>query len=235
MRIHPSVSPACFLTVLLVGCAASCSSGSASSDRMATIIVPGSNKIEPPSPGRIPECADGSAHPNVCCSSAPGQPTSCVTKPNDPFRPCDSGWFAFPQRERCCPLSGAQSCVDAPEGQPSSTGDAAAGAQCHFFCGPNGYAPATATAAGIQGISASDVCCEGSGPNVVCQSRACNRPGNSCAVDAGTCVPQPQICGPQCPMCPAGWSPPAEGQVDLCCRRDGTSEQCFSVAGSIVE
>jgi len=160
--------------------------------------------------GPVPQCAAGSAHPNVCCRDG-----TCVTSTAAPFQACPTGDLLFPDRRRCCPLAGGD-CVDAAVGGAAGVTGSSSG--CSLPCGPEGHAPPTANcgiAPGPNPTVSCDYCCSGLG----CYNNVC-----PCPMSVSPCN-----CGITCAACPSGWSTPA-AQVDLCCE---SPTRCFSQSAQV--
>jgi hypothetical protein len=197
--------------VFVAGAAAAgwgCSSSATTGDG-ATVTVLASEIIGP-----VPACADGFAHPNVCCRQG-----ACVAHPGVPFAACTAGALLFPDRRRCCPLQGG-ACVDA------AIADAGSSSLCSLPCGPEGQTAPGALSMPVCGAPASDVgceyCCSGDG----CPSNICN--GGPASPDGGVGSGGCQITA--CGACAAGWDV-AAAQVDLCC---ASPTRCFSQSTEVI-
>jgi hypothetical protein len=178
--------------------------------------------------GSVGECANGYAHPNVCCHLG-----VCTERPNAPFAACELDSLTFPDRGLCCSLDQAGDCVAAS----APNGGADAGRpRCSLPCSPGG-SPAGSKdrrQCSNQADPSCVYCCEGSS----CTGNRCScPPGPLCPANAqpGTCPVQPPCtCNtPTCDACPAGWTDVAP-QFDLCCRTSTAgSQECFSQALSV--
>jgi hypothetical protein len=195
--------------------------------------------------GSIPACAEGSAHPNVCCHAGPNQATACAEDPDNPFRACGCDSLTFPDPRTCCSLDDGGGCTT--PGQ-----DAATGGSCTDPCGPDTFSPhqvswattwacsdvpSVLTDAGL--IVSCFLCCNVS--ITVSGLATPTEPG--CYGNVGSCPPKP-LPGtnvPPCPdptfgcdaACPVGWAR-ASAFPGLCCRGDGgTSSECFSQAETV--
>jgi hypothetical protein len=196
--------------VFVAGAAAAgwgCSSTASTADGGGTVLA--SEIIGP-----VPACADGFAHPNVCCRQG-----ACVAHPDAPFATCAPGALLFPDRRRCCPLEGG-ACIDA------LISDAASSSQCALPCGPEGQPASAAPVSPVCGNGpvpgvGCEYCCSGDG----CPTDICNGPASP---DGGVGGVECRI--PSCGACAAGWDVPAE-QVDLCC---ASPTRCFSQSAEVL-
>ena len=176
----------------------------------------------------VPTCPTGTAHPNVCCTGGPFMPAACTENIAAPFGACGTDALTFPGPTECCPLDGGACEV-------ASTADGGSGGgTCSFLCGPGGYWPkqlADAAAVGLETCTPSTstnepcvFCCD---PHEGCPTNqsSCGGPGDGCTGG---------LANLQCAACPAGWSVPASGQFDLCCRSDPNRRtECFSLSAQI--
>jgi hypothetical protein len=199
--------------------------------------------------GSVAACADGSAHPNVCCTAGPNQAGSCVVYPQAPFTPCDPGATTYPDPRSCCSLDGSGTCSAPPAGGTSGGGSAGGGSSvgsggggsggtgCSYACPPGWYSPdssgtccqtdssgaTTCTASG--GVDFGGPACSGSCTCPACPDDSGTCPPCSCP-PPGSCPTPPTACG----SCPPGWQSP-QGQPDLCCTTDANGViECFSQA-----
>jgi hypothetical protein len=158
----------------------------------------------------VPSCAAGYAHPSICCQGAPYRATTCTEDATRPFDVCGPEQLAYPDANLCCSLDNKTICV-----QPSgvdSTADAGQSSTCHNPCRPGAYPPPP--------FLGSELCVLGTGMSVEPREPFCS-----------LCTGPVQWCSTPCP---AGWSAPAGGQVDLCCLADSSGRSfCFSQAGYI--
>jgi len=176
--------------------------------------------------GQVTSCPDRFAHPVACCSGGRGQAVGCTKHPSDPFRACEHPTFAFPDPTKCCSLDIKQpGCVDVTTG--GSTQDGSTIGPCVFPCGPGAY-PASATdpyptCAADPTSLACIYCCSGSGEKAGCVTTLFS--GSNASPGQATCR-----------ACPEGWSGPARGQPDVCCRpKPDTQElECFSQASYVL-
>jgi hypothetical protein len=172
-------------------------------------------------------CPAGSAHPNVCCTAAPGQQTSCGTYPDAPFEACDKGSQTYPDPRSCCSLDGANDCTPAGGGSAStSTSSSGPGV---VMSGSASASTAGAPSPAVSGSACAYACPIGY------YVPANPSPGECCAsLGAGAveCFGMASSAGQTsaCPACPSGWQVP-EGEPGLCCQDepDGMIE-CFSQA-----
>jgi hypothetical protein len=190
---------------------------------------PSSTVVSPPSAGTVSSCQPGSGHPNICCFGAPGKSAVCV-RDSGPFRPCDPGWFTFPETGSCCSLENLTECVETPTSSAQEL-DGAVTETCHYQCGPGGYLPvALDPDAGFFPPGRDDrICCTGNPPNTSCALPS-SRPGSVCI--SGQPCPEPPP--PPCRACPEGWSRPMLGQDDICCSIAPGVTACFSQAETIL-
>jgi hypothetical protein len=217
--------------LLVVGC-----DGSSGSGADAGHVCPATQVVDLSTANGIPvlACNMGYVHPNVCCSAGPSQPTVCTECPAEPFGPCDKNSLTFPDPGSCCSLTDG-GCTVTPSDAAGVAGS------CYFPCGPGGYSsdalgdaaflPACSDLKDASSVSACAYCCSGSiGPQsaVVCS-------GNGCFCGEEAPGSPPCVCYPHCGSCPAGWQVPPAGQLDLCCRADGTGvAECFSQSSDIM-
>jgi hypothetical protein len=153
----------------------------------------------------VTPCGENAAHPNVCCTSGPGQDASCVTYPEAPFTECANWAASYPDPRSCCPLDGG-SC-SAP---PPSLLDAGFGG-CTYQCPPPGCGGYTCPGHYVARPQPDGIeCC--TEDNMVC---------------IGGGAPHPIG---YCPACPPGWQ--RQGEPALCCSIDPSgATECFSQAG----
>lgn len=158
----------------------------------------------------VPQCPAGYEHPNICCQGAPYQATVCTEDPTRPFGLCQSEQLAYPDANACCSLDNKTTCV-----KPSSvdsTADAGQQSGCNNPCSPGAY-PAPP-------LFERDLCVLGTGMSIEPTQPWCS-----------LCTGPIDWCSTPCP---AGWSAPAGGQVDLCCQTGSSGQSfCFSQAGYI--
>ena len=200
--------------IVLVGCGVAsrpftgispCSSGTGGTPNAATPV-----SVTQLMGKEVLPCTDGYAHPNICCQGAPYQATTCAADLAHPFDDCGPEQLAYPDPNACCSLDNKTSCV-----QPSGadlTADAGQRSSCHNPCAPGAYPPPPF----LDG----ELCAFGTGMSIEPKEPSCS-----------LCTGPVQWCSTPCP---AGWSTPAEGQVDFCCQTDSTGRSfCFSQAGYI--
>jgi hypothetical protein len=189
--------------------------------------------------GTVTPCDTGSAHPNVCCTAGPNQPSTCVVYPGAPFTQCDSGATTYPDPRSCCPLGGDGEC-DAPPPPPpldagaSGGGGGSGSGSCGYVCPPGMYTPAGAsddTCCSTDGSGATSCFGGGTGGSTTgcgCACPACEPDSGDCPPCACPACPPPT---PSCGACPAGWQTPQGAQPDLCCETDANGViECFSQA-----
>jgi hypothetical protein len=147
-------------------------------------------------------CAAGYEHPNICCLGAPYKATVCTEDLTHPFGVCEPGQTAFPDPNACCVLDSKTPCL-----QPSGVDPTGQRANCANPCWPGGYPDAT---------NPDIYCWFGIGISMYPKEPPC----------IGMCTEPFSRCSTPCP---AGWSVPAGGQIDLCCQTDSDGETiCFS-------
>jgi len=165
----------------------------------------------------VAPCALGYAHPNICCQGAPYRATVCNEDLTRPFGVCETGQYAYPDRNACCSLDNRTACV--PPSGVDLTPDAGQQSGCQNPCYPGAYPPPELANSADGGPAGSALCYFGTGmsfepPQVLCLE----------------CPPTDWCSTP----CPAGWSAPVGGQVDFCCQTDSSGQSfCFSQAGYI--
>ena len=159
----------------------------------------------------VPQCPAGYEHPNICCQGAPYQATACTEDLTHPFGLCESEQLAYPDPNACCSLDNKTDCV-----QPSgvdSTPDAGQQNNCQNPCSPGAYPPPP--------LMDGWLCVFGIGMSAEPTQPVLR---TSCTVPIDWCSNP----------CPAGWSAPVGGQVDLCCQTgSGGQSFCFSQAALI--
>jgi hypothetical protein len=181
--------------------------------------------------GKVPSCADGYAHPNVCCAAGPNRAAGCTEDPNRPFGPCACASFTFPDPRTCCSLETGGDCQDAPldAGAPVGLGD------CFNPCSPSDYSAKEVDSGSPELPACSDVPNEvwdagfespASGCLVCCGPAGCGLDVSGCG-SLGGCTPLNF-----CPPCPSGWAM-AQGFPDVCCRSAAGAEECYSRASLI--
>jgi hypothetical protein len=159
----------------------------------------------------VSPCASGYAHPSICCQGAPDRATTCTEDVTHPFDVCGTEQLAYPDSSVCCSLGQKTACVQ-PSGVDANA-DAGLPSPCLNPCYPGAYPPPP--------FLDSYLCVFGNGGTVETTQPAC----------IGMCYQQGDWCSTPCP---AGWSAPAGGQVDLCCMTDSSGQTfCFSQAGYI--
>jgi hypothetical protein len=175
----------------------------------------------------VPPCPIGAAHPDVCCTGGPFLPAACAENTAAPFGACDSDALTFPDPTQCCPLGGG-----ACEVISTADGGSASGT-CSFLCGPGSYWPEQVADAATVSF---ETCTPSTSPDDPCVF--CCDPAEGCPTNQTSCGGGPGCSAGntslQCASCPGGWSVPASGQFDLCCRsgpHGGT--ECFSQSAQI--
>ncbi len=162
-------------------------------------------------------CADGYAHPNICCRGAPYRATTCTENVTHPFDVCEPEQLAYPDPSVCCSLDNKTTCLQ-PSGA-NATADAGQASSCQNPCSPGAYPPPPF----LDG----HLCVFGTGM----MSADAVEQDPPAATPCSLCTGPIQWCSNPCP---AGWSAPAGGQVDLCCQTDSSGRRfCFSQAGYI--
>jgi hypothetical protein len=199
--------------MLLLACGGGCAGGGSSGSTSTASPVSVTGLFET----TVLACAAGYEHANICCQGAPYKATVCTEDLTHPFGVCGKGQFAYPDPNACCLLDGTTACL-----QPSAvapTADAGQQASCLNPCSPGAYPPPPPAGALSSGGA---LCYFGIGLSVVSSTPLCE----------GLCTgPSPPYCSA---TCPAGWSVPTDGQVDLCCQTDPSGQAlCFSQAGWI--
>ena len=162
-------------------------------------------------------CADGYAHPNICCRGAPYLATTCTEDLTRPFDDCQAEQLAYPNPNVCCSLDNKTTCLQ-PSGA-NATADAGQASNCRNPCSPGAYPPPPF----LDG----HLCAFGTG----IMSADAVEQDPPAATPCSLCTGPVQWCSNPCP---AGWSAPAGSQVDLCCQTDSSGRRfCFSQAGYI--
>jgi hypothetical protein len=157
----------------------------------------------------VPACAPGYAHPDICCQGAPYRATTCTEDLMRPFDGCGAEELVYPDPKTCCSLANKTTCERAA---PDPAADAGQRSSCQNPCYPGAYPPPPPLD--------SFLCVFGTGMSVASKEPWCS-----------LCTSPIQWCPPPCP---AGWSAPPGGQVDLCCQADPSGKPfCFSQAGYI--
>lgn len=175
----------------------------------------------------VAPCASGYAHPSICCQGIPNQPTTCTEDVTHPFDVCGAEEMAYPDSSICCSLDSLTACLQPSGGQ--SEVDAGLPFPCVNPCDPGAYPPPPFYDSSLcvygTGLLVEPACKSGSG------SFSSSAPDAAPDLDAGPVCKPISYCTTECP---AGWSTPAGGQVDLCCMKDSSGQSfCFSQAGSI--
>ena len=158
----------------------------------------------------VPACAAGYEHPNICCRGAAYEATTCTEDPKNPFGPCPSGQFAYPDPKACCDLNSADKCV---AGAIADVADAGDSNSCINPCAPGAYPDSQDPAIcryGVEGV----------------QNRT-----TEILYGVGTVGGPPQeYCATPCPQ---GWGRAFE-QNDVCCQQSGNGwTLCYSQASYI--